>query len=477
VRLLRRASLAAGRGLTLGTLLDRTSEIHGDRRLVDEAGGATRTHREAAATVARWAGALDVAPGDRVVVALPNGYDQLLACLAASRAGAIPVPLNDRMSADELDHVITDSGASIVLRDAAELDGSGDPTNPAPPGDVAAIFYTSGTTGRPKGARLSHRAILGSLGAGALWPAPLRRDEAVVGLPVAHIMGFVVLAGLAVAGVPVHVLPKFDPVGVLDAIERRRATAFIGVPAMYRMLLEAGAESRNLKSVRLWGSGADAMPRDLARRFQKLGASATLPVTGISVGEAMFVEGWGMVETGGAAIGRVSLPFVDTPGIALPGYRLKVDDDGQLLVKGPGVLSGYHGGIEALDDEGWLRTGDLVEKGPLGTVRFAGRAKDVVKSGGYSVFAAEVERACEEHPDVAEAAVVGIPDTRLGEVPAVALRPKPGRAPDPDEVLAFARSKLATWKAPRAAVVVDELPRGGTGKVQKDRVKTLIIEG
>lgn len=114
-------------------------------------------------------------------------------------------------------------------------------------------------------------------------------------------------------------------------------------------------------------------------------------------------------------------------------------------------------------------------KGPLGTVRFVGRAKDVVKSGGYSVFAAEVERAVEEHPDVAEAAVVGVPDDRLGEVPAVAVRPRPGRTPDPAEVLAFSRSKLATWKAPRHAVVVDDLPRGGTGKVQKHRVKALIL--
>jgi acyl-CoA synthetase (AMP-forming)/AMP-acid ligase II len=477
VHLLRRAALAAGHDLTLGTLLDRTAAIHGDRVLVDEVDGARRTHREAADLVVRWSGAVDVHPGARVVVALPNGYDQLLACLAVARAGAVPVPLNDQMRADEVEHVVSDSGAERILRTAAELDGA-EPADPRhPPTDVAAVFYTSGTTGRPKGACLTDAAILGSLGTGALWPAPLRRDEAVVGLPVAHIMGFAVLAGLAVAGIPVHVLRRFDAAAVLDAIESRRSTVFVGVPAMYRMLLAAGAADRDLRSIRVWGSGADAMPPGLARTFQRLGASATLPVTGWSVGEALFVEGWGMVETGGAAIGHVSLPYLDTPARPLPGYKVRVEDPdetgaGELLVKGPGVLAGYHDDAAATDavlDEGWLRTGDLVRKGRFGALAFAGRTKDVVKTGGFSVFAAEVERALEAHPDVVEAAVLGLPDDRLGEVPVAAVR---GTA-DPDDVVAFARDHLAHYKVPRRVVVVDELPRGGTGKVQKDLLRSL----
>jgi acyl-CoA synthetase (AMP-forming)/AMP-acid ligase II len=475
VHLFRRAALAAGHDLTLGTLLDRTAAIHGDGALVDEAGGPRRTHREAAELVARWSGAVDVAPGARVVVALPNGYDQLLACIAVARAGAVPVPLNDQMRPDEVEHVVADSGAARILRTATELAGA-DPVDPShPPTDVAAIFYTSGTTGRPKGASLTDHAILASLGPGALWPTGLRRDEAVVGLPVAHIMGFVVLAGLAVAGVPVHVLPRFDAGVVLDAIEARRSTLFVGVPAMYRMLLDAGAADRDLRSIRVWGSGADAMPAELARRFQRMGASATLPLTGWSVGEALFVEGWGMVETGGAAIARVSLPYLDGPARPLPGYRVKVETPdetgaGELLVKGPGVLAGYHhdpDATEAVLDDGWLRTGDLVRRGRFGTLSFAGRTKDVVKSGGYSVFAAEVERVLEEHPSVAEAAVLGIPHARLGQVPVAAVR---GDV-DPDELLAFAREHLARYKVPRRVVVVDELPRGGTGKVQKDRLR------
>ena len=388
MKLLRRAALALGRDLTLGTLLDRLALVHGDRVLVDEAGGATRTYDVAAELVARWAGRVGVAPGARVVVALPNGFDQLLACLAVARAGAVPVPLNDQMRPDEVEHVVADSGAARILRSIDDLDGGEPVPSVLPPTDVAAIFYTSGTTGRPKGACLTDRAILGSLGPGVLWPAALRRDEAVIGLPVAHIMGFVVLVGLAVAGVPVHMQRRFDAAATLDAIETRRSTLFVGVPAMYRMLFEAGAADRDLRSIRVWGSGADAMPPELARTFQRMGATATLPLVGRSVGEALFVEGWGMVETGGAAIGRFALPYLASPARPLPGYRVRVDEPdetgaGELLVKGPGVLSGYHGDPDATAaalDDGWLRTGDLVRRGRCGALTFAGRTKDVVKS-------------------------------------------------------------------------------------------------
>jgi acyl-CoA synthetase (AMP-forming)/AMP-acid ligase II len=300
-------------------------------------------------------------------------------------------------------------------------------------------------------------------------------------------MGFVVLVGLAISGIPVRMLPTFDAEAVLDAIESRRATVFVGVPAMYRMLLDAGAEERDLRSVRLWASGADAMPADLARRFQRMGASVTLPVLGASLGGAVFVEGWGMVETGGAAIGRLSLPVLGGFGVPLPGYRTRVVDPegrpvaiggtGELLVRGPGVLESYHGDPDgtaaALDSHGWLRTGDLVRRGALGTVSFAGRTKDVVKSGGYSVFSAEVERVLEEHPAVAEASVAGVDDRRLGQVPVAAVRARPGLDCDPDDVIAFARERLAAYKVPRRVQVVDELPRGATGKVQKDRVRAL----
>jgi acyl-CoA synthetase (AMP-forming)/AMP-acid ligase II len=432
--------------------------------------------------------AASISVGDRVVLAVPNGYDLLLLCLAVSRAGGIAVPVNNRMRPDEVDHVIEDSGAALVVRSADEL-STATPLGRAVDGDekdVAAIFYTSGTTGRPKGARLTHAGLVGSIGAAALFPRGLRRDEAVIGLPVAHIMGFAVLLGLASAGVPVYLLPKFDASAVLDAIESRRATLFIGVPAMYRMMEEAGAASRDLRSVRAWGSGADVMPRDLARRFQKMGATATLPLVGASVGEAVFFEGYGLVESGGGALVRIStpgpdLPFADAMGFPAPGYRVRVVDDlgvtcapgvvGELWIKGPGVLAGYHDDPEAtadtVTDDGWLRTGDLARRGPLGTIAFAGRKKDVVKVGGYSVFAAEVEAVMETHPDVLECAVVGVPDARLGEVPGAAVRLRADATTGPEDLAAWAREHLASYKAPRQVVILPDLPRTGTQKVQK----------
>jgi len=494
-RILDRAALVTGRDARLGVLAERLGSVHGSAPMVSEPSGMTLTFAQAAERVDRWAGSLAerIDPGDRVVLAMPNEYDLLLACMAVSRAGGIPVPVNARMRPDEIEHVIVDSGASIVVRAAADLGPTGADARPlgravdGAEDDVAAIFYTSGTTGRPKGARLTHRGLIGSMGAAALYPRGLRRDEAVLALPVAHIMGFSVLLGMASAGIPVHFLTKFDAHTVLDAIERRRATIFVGVPAMYRMMLEAGAESRDLRSIRVWGAGADVMPRELSRRFQKMGATVTLPLVGASVGEAMFLEGYGLVESGGGALVRVSMPGPDLPfvadamGVPLPGYSVRVADDdgrevptgavGELWLKGPGVLTGYHENPEAtaevVTDDGWLRTGDLARRGPLGSITFAGRKKDVIKVGGYSVFAAEVEAALCEHPDVLEAAVVGLPDERMGEVPVAAVRVRPGAAATPEDIVAWAGDVLSPYKAPRRVVVLDDLPRTGTQKVQK----------
>jgi acyl-CoA synthetase (AMP-forming)/AMP-acid ligase II len=400
------------------------------------------------------------------------------------------------MRLDEIRHVIEDSGASLVVRAAIEVDGAEPLAEavPAEQSDVAALFYTSGTTGKPKGVELTHRSLVGQMAAAGALPAGgagLVAHEAVIALPIAHIMGFAAALGLACGGIPVYFLPRFRPVDVLDAIERRRASIFIGVPAMYRLLLEAGAEDRDLTSIRMWGAGADAMPPDLAARFKKLGATMTVPFVG-PVGEAAFFEGYGMVEIGGGAAVKASPPGLsvglgESLGVPLPGYRFRVvDEDGQpvgrgqigeLLVKGPGVTSGYWGDADAtkatLTDDGWLRTGDLARRGVLGTVLFAGRKKDVIKNGGYSVYALEVERALEEHPAVAEAAVLGRPDPRKGEVPVAAVRLADGADGDPDELRAWAAERLADYKVPQQIVIVDDLPRTGTNKVQKRQLLDL----
>lgn len=493
--LLARARLASGRGTTMGSFLEQSAAVRHDHRLVDEDDGPTLSQAQGAARVDALAGALapQVVIGDRVVVATANTYDQFLGCLAVCRAGGIAVPINPHMRPEEVDHVIADSGATVVVEDLDDLD-------PAPPlghslvrdaSVTAMLFYTSGTTGKPKGVALSHKGLLGSLTAGALWPGIGRDDEAVVSLPIAHIMGFITLLGMASAGIPVWFLPRFRAPAVLDAIETRRASLFVGVPAMYRMLEEAGAAERDLTSVRLWVSGADAMPGELARRFKGYGATVTLPVVG-PVGEAAFVEGYGMVELGGGVATKISPPLLglglgDSLGLPLPGYRFQVTgedgrqvgpgQEGELWVRGPGLLEGYWGSPEATRDivteDGWVRTGDLARRGALGTAVFAGRKKDVILNGGYTVYAREVEAALEEHPDVAEAGVVGAPDDARGEVPVAAVRLVDGAVVAGDELVAWVAERLADYKAPRRVVIVDDLPKTGTQKIRRQELLAL----
>ena len=509
MRTVRRLRLLRQSDLTLGSVMEHLAEVHADDELVRQDDPALAlSFRQAAIKVREWSGALrlNVGPGERIVLALPNSYELLLACFAVAHAGAVAVPVNAQMRPEEIDHVIEDSGAGLVVRSIDELADPGVlPKEPMPadPGDVAALFYTSGTTGKPKGVALTHRSLVDQARRLALWPAELRRDSAVVALPVAHIMGFVVLLGFAAGGITTRFLPRFRPDDVLDAIESERASIFIGVPAMYRMLLQAGAEYRDLTSIRVWGSGADAMPTELAQRFKEMGAMIAVPGLG-TVGQASFVEGYGMVEAGGGVAAKISPPYIgaglgDAVGLRLPGYRFRVMDEddqrirrwgdvGELHVRGPGLLREYWNSPEAthqaLTDDGWLRTGDLVRLGPLGSVLFAGRKKDVIKHGGYSVYAVEVEQALEACPLVAEAAVVGLADERLGEVPVAFIRlaspekatTKAKAAKVVTSVLAFADEHMAEYKRPADVHIVDELPRTGTTKVQKQTLRDRLAD-
>ncbi|MGB3411239.1 MAG: class I adenylate-forming enzyme family protein [Microthrixaceae bacterium] len=505
-----RLDLALRRNGTLAELMLRLAEMHGDNIFVTEETdlGATRTltYEQAADQVTSWSVVIRARStvGVPVVIATPNGIDQFLLCLAVSAAGGLPAPVNPQMTDAEIEHVIADSGAKLVIRDVSELEtGPGSRSARQVPaksaalvslpdaGDVAALFYTSGTTGSPKGAALTHRGLVGQMSMAAAWPFVLRDDEIVMALPVAHIMGFIAVMGAAIAGIPIYFMQKFSPIRVLQAIEYRRSSAFIGVPSMYRTLYEVGASERDLRSIRVWISGADVMPSDLARKFKAMGASASLPGVG-SIGEAAFIEGYGMVEVGGNVATKVSPPMLplglgDSLGLSMPGWRLKVVNEagdkllpgqvGELMLKGPGVLKGYWGDEDAsrsaLTDDGWLRTGDLVRSGPFNSVMFQGRAKAVIKSGGYSVYPLEVEEALEGHPDVLEAAVIGLPDTKLGEVPVAAVMLHSGRVTTAPDLELWAAVRLSPYKAPRQILIVDELPRTGTRKVQKDMLLPL----
>jgi long-chain acyl-CoA synthetase len=498
LRLIDRFSLVRAHDLTLGSFLERTTIAHGpDRRLVEEHGtGLSLTYAEALERQNEWAAGIasQIEPGSRVVVNAPNGYEFFLLCLAVARAGGVPVPVNPQMTEREIAYVTENSGATLAVSSGTDLLGKGaiDAAPELDPDAVAAVFYTSGTTGKPKGAQLTHRSLVGGIGAQSLFPAELRghRDEVVCGMPVAHIAGFAVLVQMAALGVPLYLLPRFRPNEALDALESRKATAFMGVPAMYRMMVEAGAEQRDLKSVRLWGSGADAMPVDLRKEFQEFGGGITLPIVNKTVGKATFIDGYGMVELSGGVAVRVALPFAELPLFAMPGFKLKAVDEagnevgvgqvGELVVRGRGVLKGYHGNDEAtrevLTEDGWLRTGDLARRGPFGTVTLAGRIKHVIKHGGYSVFAVEVEHTLEEHPAIAEAAVIGLPDERKGEIPAAVVRLNEGETVSETALIDWAKEHMAEYKVPRRVKVVDELPRTGTQKVQKNELKQLFDE-
>jgi acyl-CoA synthetase (AMP-forming)/AMP-acid ligase II len=232
------------------------------------------------------------------------------------------------------------------------------------------------------------------------------------------------------------------------------------------------------------------MPAELAQQYQRFGAAMTIPFAGRPVGLAGFIDGYGMVELGGGVAVRVFPPGPPTKsGLVRPlrGHKLRVVDDkgnpvergevGELVVKGRGVMQGYHGKedetAETLTDDGWLRTGDLAREKRFGFIEFAGRKKDVIKHGGYSVFAAEVEAVLNEHPAVAESAVVGIEDDRKGEIPCAVVRLADGASLEEDELIAFAKERLSDYKVPQRVKVVDELPRTGTDKVKKTELKPL----
>ncbi len=502
-RLAHRLDIGVRRGLDLACLADELERLHGDSVAVTEedTDGNVRelTYEQVATTVRRWSASIDARtkPGDPVVVATPNGIDQLLVSLAAARVGRLPAPVNPQMSPAEVDHVVADSHAPLVVRAGEELSKGKGARSRVPevqrpdPGEVAALFYTSGTTGSPKGAELTHRGLVGQLGAAALLPGLPGNRELLMGLPVAHIMGFVAVLGPMVMGLPIYFLDRFSPTRALEVIEDRRTIGFIGVPAMYRMMIEAGAEDYDLTCVRFWASGADVMPTELAREFKSFGATAELPFVG-ALGEATFLEGYGMVEVAGGVAAKVSPPMLpvglgDSLGVKLPGWKFRVVDEsgnvvrpgrvGELQVSGPGVLRGYWGDKEnsaaVLTDDGWLRTGDLVRSGPFGTVAFHGRAKNVVVSGGYTIYPLEVEADLEEHPDVVEAVVLGAPDARFGESVVAAVRLRDGARVTEEELIDWATGRMARYKAPRQVIVVDEMPHTGTRKVQRAKLLEL----
>lgn len=494
--------------------------------------GGERTYRQLDDHVARLAAAHRDAghAGHRVLLAIGNRIDIALHVLALARIDAVAIPVNARLKPHEMDAVVEATGAQHAVTDAlagdeppAHLLAAEAPALPggldvttstamgewveahptervAPPVDadpnaLAVLMTTSGTTGVPKAAALTSRGLLGGVGllmaAPVGFDGPLRRDRdrLLASLPLPHVMGLATTLATWCAGLPLVRRHRFDAAETLDLIEQQRPNVVVAVPTMYADLEAAGAADRDLSSVQLWVSAADVMPLDRARRFQRHGAAAK--VRGRAVGSAAFVDVYGMVELSGAASIRVLPPSpvgsLPAPQIAktLPGFEVRVVGEdgavlgtgatGELQFRGPGVLEGYEGRPDAGPDEsGWLSTGDHGRAFPGGFFQFSGRARDRLKVGGFSVFPAEVESELRDAPGVADVALVGVPDDRLGERPVAVV--VPGDGFDADAFLAWAKDNVAGYRRPREVVEVDVLPRGNNEKVDRAAATDLAVE-
>jgi long-chain acyl-CoA synthetase len=426
--------------------------------------------------VGRRLAADGIGPGDRVAITLPTGWRFAVAVLGALGTGAAVTPLNPMLSPDERARTLADLRPRLTLDTVGEGQGEMEEwARPVDPATPALILYTSGSTGRPKGAVLSYAALEAALES---WAGPVMAlspaDCVLATLPLSHSLGINgALLAPVLAGARVAIVEPFTPPAVLAAIARHRVTVLPAVATMFRRLLDSPAlAGADLSSLRHALSGAAPCPWDLADEWRRR--------TGVRI-----LRGYGMTElfrpisflAGDArevpgAIGR-AVPGVELRVVADDGRALGVGETGELWIRTPAAMDGYWGAPEetaAVLADGWFRTGDLASISPEGFVTIAGRKKELILRGGYSVVPAEVEAVLLAHPAVAEAAVVGRPHPDLGEEVAafVALR----AAAEPADLIAYCRERLAGYKYPRTVTVLAALPKSATGKVLKGQLTT-----
>jgi malonyl-CoA/methylmalonyl-CoA synthetase len=448
---------------------------------------------------AAWLGAQGLKAGDVLALQLPRGLPFLTLHLAALRCGVATLPLNERATVAELRFLLEDAAPALaILASGPPLEGTSrwselspdaawreilkQPPATEPPVDdpdaLALLCYTSGTTGRPKGARLLHRhlqATVEALHEAWRWR---REDVLVHALPLFHIHGLIVAQhGAWWAGARCVHLDGFDADAVLHTLEAEHATVFMGVPTFYHRLL-ASTRKADLGGVRLFTSGSAPLPELTHRGFAARYGHAIL-------------ERYGMTEVGIV----LSNPYAGerrpgSVGLPLPGVEVRivqpdVDLDlvdgevGELLIRGPSVFDGYHRQPEATSRalrDGWMHTGDLGLRDANGYVHLRGRRSELVICGGFNVYPSEVEEALREHAHVDQAAVVGLPDLDLGEVTAASVVLVPGAQTTPATLRNFLRARLSGYKVPRHLEVVAELPRNALGKVRKDLLRARWID-
>ena len=417
-----------------------------------------------AAAMARRLARQGVGAGDVIALLLPNTWGLVAALWGGLALGATVAPLNPLLAGDERGRILGHLGPRAVVdtapaEDAAPELAIADPTAPG------IILYTSGSTGQPKGALLSHAALAI---ANESWAGPVMGlapdDRVLAALPLAHSLGLngALLAPL-LAGVTVVLQERFTPEEALRAIGRHRVTVFPGVATMFARILESPAlADADVSSLRLAVSGAAPCPWPLAREWRRR--------TGVRI-----VRGYGMTELfrpiSYLAAEPTDLP--DSIGRAVPGVELRLVAD-ELWIRSPAAMDGYLRAPEetaAVLEDGWFKTGDLATISPDGFVSIVGRKRELILRGGYSVVPGEVEAALLGHPAVAEAAVIGVAHAELGEEVAAFVTLRARAAADPEELIAFCRARLAGYKYPRRITIVGELPKSATGKILKGKLR------
>jgi len=410
-------------------------------------------------------------PGDRIALSIPNRPEFVLAVLAGFLLDATVAPLDVLLKPEERADILADLRPALLV-EATRIERFPAPP-PAPPPAPALVLYTSGSTGRPKGAMLSHTALEI---ANRSWGGPvigLREDDVLLAaLPLAHAFGLngALLAPL-LAGVTVRLVERFVPDAVAEIIAREPVSVVPAVATMFHRLLGVPGFGGG-RRLRLGVSGAAPCPWDLAEEWRA--RTGTRIVRGYGSTELfrpisfLAHDPTEHPECVGRPIPGVEILVVDAAGRALAAGEI-----GELLIRTPAVMDGYLGReaeTRSVLVDGWFRTGDLARVTPDGYVTIVGRERERIKRGGYSIFPAEVESVLLAHPDVAEAAVVGVPDSTLGEEVAAFVALRPGVGAGTDELIAWCRERLAAFKYPRRVTIVEALPRSSTGKVLKRRL-------
>ena len=452
-----------------------------------------RTIARVSAEIAGLLHARGVRPGDRVGLMLPNVPHFAAIYFGILRLGAVVVPMNPLLRARETEHLLGDSGAAAVFawHDApgeipaeaivvapGEFEAMLAQAHPRPgleerrEDDTAVLLYTSGTTGAPKGAELTHAGLLENARLCAQLSGLGPTAVTLAALPLFHAFGQTcALNATLLVGGRVTLLARFDGGAALERIERERVTSFLGVPTMYAaMAHHPDVATRDLSSLEICTSGGAAMPVELLHEVEERFGCPVL-------------EGYGLSETSPTATFNTS----DRPrkagsvGRPLPGVEVRVAGDdgatlgagevGEVLIRGHNVMKGYWGRPEAtaaaIDADGWFHSGDLGRFDSAGDLFIVGRAKEMIIRGGFNVYPREIEEVLHEHPGVEEAAVFGVPDAELGEEVAAVVAARAGATVTPEDLVAYVKARVAAYKYPRHVRVVDALPKGPTGKILK----------